>query len=37
MFGFVKNMLIGLLSFGGSLASDSMKCVPLNLDQYLSI
>ena len=36
MFGFIKNMLIGL-SFGGSLASDSIKCVPLNLDQYLSI
>ena len=31
MFGFIKIMLIKLLSFGGSLAFDRIKCVSLNI------
>ena len=30
MFGFIKNMFIGLLSFSGSLAT---KCISLNNEQ----
>ena len=40
MFGFIKQVLIGLLCFSKTLASivntsDHIKCIPLNNQQYM--